>query len=93
MKKKIPEGELIRFHLTPAERTLVRDETLYDPDFANLADCEGNGFVVPMTLLDIEELQGDVAAAANHCSDKKVQARLDRFFEKLQRCLNKYEEV
>jgi hypothetical protein len=41
MKKKIPEGELIHFKLTPAERTLVRDETLYDPDFANLADCKG----------------------------------------------------
>ena len=34
MKKKIPEGETIRFRLTPAERTLVRDETFYDPDFS-----------------------------------------------------------
>jgi hypothetical protein len=93
MKKKIHDGAMVRFHLTSAERTLVRDETFYDPDFANLADCKGNGFVIPMTLLDIEELQGDVAAAANHCADKKVQARLDRFFEKLQRCLDKYEEV
>lgn len=93
MKKKIPEGEQIRFLLTSAERTLVRDETLYDPDFTNLADCKGNGFVIPMTMLDIEELQGDVAAAANHCADKKVQAKLDRFFDKLQRCLDKYEEI
>ena len=93
MKKKIPEGETIRFRLTSAERTLVRDETFYDPDFANLAECEGNGFVVPMTLLDIDELQGDVAAAANHCADKKVQAKLDRFYDKLQRYLDKFEEI
>ncbi|MBN2345811.1 MAG: hypothetical protein JXO51_05415 [Candidatus Aminicenantes bacterium] len=93
MKKKIPEGAAIRFRLTPAERALVRDETLYDPDFANLAECEGNGFVVPMTLLDIEEILGYVAAAGNHCADKKLQAKLDRFFEKLQRCLDKYEEI
>jgi len=93
MKKKIPEGETIRFRLTSAERTLVRDETFYDPDFANLAECEGNGFVVPMTLLDIDVLQGDVAAAANHCADKKVQAKLDRFYDKLQRYLDKFEEI
>ena len=93
MKKKIPEGETIRFRLTPAERTLVRDETFYDTDFANLAECEGNGFVVPMTLLDIDELLGYIAAAANHCVDKKVQAKLDRFYDKLQRCLDKYEEI
>ncbi|MBU4267280.1 MAG: hypothetical protein KJ808_00280 [Acidobacteria bacterium] len=93
MKKKIPEGAMIRFRLTPAERMLVRDETFYDPDFANLAECEGNGFVVPMTLLDIDELLGDVAAAANHCADKKVQAKLDRFYDKLQRYLDKYEEI
>jgi hypothetical protein len=93
MKKKISEGKTIRFRLTPAERTLVRDETLYDPDFANLAECKGNAFVVPMTLLDIEELQGHVAAAANHCVDKKVLAKLDRFYDKLQRCMDEYDEI
>ncbi|MBN2400106.1 MAG: hypothetical protein JXI33_07175 [Candidatus Aminicenantes bacterium] len=93
MKKKIPEGETIRFRLTPAERTLVRDETFYDPDFANLAECEGNAFVVPLTLLEIDELLGYVAAAANHCVDKKLLAKLDRFYDKLQSCLDKYEEI
>ena len=93
MKKKIPEGSMIRFRLTPAERTLVRAETLYDPDFATMAECEGNAFVVPLTLLDIEEIQGYVAAAANHCADKKLQTKPDRFFEKLQHCLDNYGEI
>ena len=92
MRKKIPAAEKIPVLLTPADRDLIRDETFYDPDFASLAECRGKGLVVPLTLADIEDLQGYVAAAANHCPKQKLQSRLDRLFDKLQHYLDRYEE-
>ncbi len=92
MRKKIPAAEKIPVLLTPADRDLIRDETFYDPDFASLAECREKGLAVPLTLADIEDLQGYVAAAANHCPERKLQSRLDRLFDKLQRYLDGYEE-
>lgn len=92
MRKKIPATEKIPVLLTPADRDLIRDETFYDPDFAKMAECRGNKLVVPLPLVDIEDLQGYVAAAANHCPQRKLQSRLDKLFDKLQRYLDQYEE-
>lgn len=92
LRKKTSAAEKIPVLLTPADRDLIRDETFYDPDFAKMAECRGNKLVVPLPLNDIEDLQGFVAAAANHCPKRKLQARLDKLFEKLQRYLDGYEE-
>lgn len=92
MRKKIKPDAKLPVAISESERELVREDTLYDPDFAKLAECRGKELVVPMTLEDIEDLQGYVAAAANHCEKRQLQARLDRLFEKLQRFLDEYEE-
>lgn len=92
MRKKTKPDMKLPVVITENERELVREDTLYDPDFATLAECRGKNLVVPMTLADIEDLQGYIAAAANHCEKRQLQARLDRLFEKLQRFLDKYEE-
>jgi hypothetical protein len=65
-RKKIPFGTKLPVKLTLRERDLICDETLYDTDFANLAVVDGNGVRVELSLDDIEDLQGYVAAAANH---------------------------
>ena len=45
-----------------------------------------------MSLDDIEELQGHVAAASNHTDTKQLQRRLDKVFEKLDRFLDDYDD-
>ena len=45
---------------------------------------------VMMTLDEIDDLSGYVAAEANHCADKKRQKKLDTVFEKAQDLLDRY---
>jgi hypothetical protein len=44
------------------------------------------------SLGDIEEIQGHVAASANHTDDPKLGKRLDRICSKLQRFLDSYDD-
>jgi hypothetical protein len=91
-RKKIPYGTKLPVKLTLRERDLIHDETFCDPDFARLAVVEGKGFSVDLSLDDIEEIQGYVAAEANHMKNKKLQKELDRLFDKLQVYLDTYDE-
>ena len=70
--------------LTIRERNLIRDETFCDPDFAKVAVTEGKYIIVNLSLDEIEEIQGYVAAEANHTKNSKLQKELDRLFNKLQ---------
>jgi hypothetical protein len=45
-----------------------------------------------LSLDDIEEIQGNIAAGANHTRNKKVQRELDSIYEKLQRFLDDYDD-
>lgn len=56
------------------------------PDFESrlrLAVISGSQFVARLTLRDIDELAGYVAAEANHCDDPKVQRALDAVHDRL----------
>ena len=91
-QKKIPYGTKLPVKLTLRERDLIRDETFCTPDFAKFAVVEGNGIKVDMSLDDIEEIQGYIAAEANHTENKKLQKELDRIFGKLQLFLDNYDD-
>ncbi len=90
--KKIPYGEKIPVKLTERERDLIQKETFFDPDFGKLAVADGKGIRVDLSLDDIEEIQGYIAAEANHAKNKKIQKDLDKLFEKLQVFLDTYDE-
>jgi hypothetical protein len=47
---------------------------------------------IEFSLDDWEQLGGFVAAEANHTDDKKLQTKLDRIFEKIQKILDTYED-
>jgi len=91
-RKKIPYGSKLPVKLTLRERDLIRDETFYDPNFANFAIIDGKGIKVDLSLDEIEEIQGYVAAEANHTENKKIEKRLVRFFDKLQVYLDRYDD-
>ena len=91
-RKKIPYGTKLPVKLTLRERDLIRDETFCDPDFARLAVVEGKGIRVDLSLDDIEEIQGYVAAEANHTKNKKLQKELDLLLDKLQVYLDTYDD-
>ncbi|MEE8202011.1 MAG: hypothetical protein V3R29_12695 [Candidatus Acidoferrales bacterium] len=91
-RKKIPYETKLPVTLTLRERDLIRDETFCDPDFARLAVVEGKAIRVDLSLDDIEEIQGYVAAEANHTKIKKLQKELDQLFGKLQLYLDTYDD-
>ncbi|MCH8054877.1 MAG: hypothetical protein IH857_01825 [Deltaproteobacteria bacterium] len=91
-RKKIPYGMKLPVKLTLRERDLIRDKTLCDPDFARFAIVEGKGIKVELSLDDIEEIQGYVAAEANHTKHSKLQKELDQLFGKLQVLLDTYDD-
>jgi len=47
---------------------------------------------VMLSLDDIEDLMGYVAAEANHTDDKKLQNTLDKIFNRLNDYLSKYDD-
>jgi len=91
-QKTIPYGTKIPVALTFHERDIIRDETFCDPNFARVAAIEGKGITVALSLDEIDEMQGYIAAAANHSENRKLQKELDRLFEKFQVLLDAYDD-
>lgn len=89
-RTKIPYGTKLPVKLTVHERDLIRNETFCDPDFAKVAVIDGKNVRIDLSLDDIEDIQGHIAAIANHTKNKKLQKELDRLFDKLQVYLDTY---
>ncbi len=93
MKREIiPMGAELPVKLTLRERNLIREETFYDPDFAQFALVVSSGIQVDLSLDDIEDIQGYVAAEANHTEDRNLERELDKLSDKLQAYLDKHNE-
>ena len=71
---------------------LIRNATLCNPDFARFAVIEGKGVILNLSLDDIEEIQGYIAAEANYTKSRKLQKDLDRLFSKFQVYLDTYDD-
>jgi hypothetical protein len=91
-RRKIPFGRKLPVHLSIGQRDLIRDHTFYPGDVLTLALADGKGIRLDLTLDDIEEIQGYVAAEANHCENPKLQKQLDALFEKFQGFLDSHDD-
>ena len=88
-KKQIQPGEKVPLKLTVTERKLVlEDVTCLDTNYEQIIRDTPSGKSVMMTLDDLDDFGGFIAAEANHCNDSKKQKKLDIVFEKVQRLLN-----
>lgn len=90
--KKIPSGTKLPIILTLKERDAIRDMTVGDPDFGRMGIVEGKNIKIMMSLDDIEDIQGYVAAEANHTKNKILQKQLDKIFAKFQHFLDRYDD-
>lgn len=85
-RKYVAPGSRVPFRLSERERDLVLAMAYLDPDIeARLREAvsAGPGFVAELTLDDIDELAGSVAAEANHCDEARRRSGLDRIFDRL----------
>ncbi len=82
----IQRGERIPVRLSPGQRDLILDRTFIDPELQQhlrVAEADGASIVVRLSLDDLDDLLGHVAAEANHSKDAKLGKRLDRLYERL----------
>ncbi len=91
-RKRIPYGTKLPVSFSSKELEDIRELTMIGEEFGRYAVVEGKRLRLDLSLDDIEEIQGHVAAEANHTRDKKRQRRLDELFEKFQKFLDRYDD-
>ncbi len=77
------------------ERDLILAETFIDRSMERafrLAEVKGARVIVPLSLSDIEDLMGHIAATANHTDDRKLERKLDAVWERLDKYEDRYED-
>jgi DNA-binding MarR family transcriptional regulator len=85
-RKRIKPGQFVDVRLTPEERDLIVERTLIDGEMeARLrgATARGLNLVVQLTLDDVDDLAGHIAAEANHCSEPFVRRAMDAVYNRL----------
>jgi pRiA4b ORF-3-like protein len=90
-KKLVGPGEKVGLKLTAAERTLLLEElNCLPPEYERGIRSTETSKPIMLTLDELDDLGGSVAAEANHIADKKLQKKLDTVFEKIQHLLETY---
>lgn len=90
-KQQIHPSEKLPLKLTAAERTLVLEGlTCFDQEIEQVIRDTPSGKAVMMSLDDLDDFGGYVAAEANHCKEKKKQKSLDAIFQKVQDLLDRF---
>ena len=82
----IQPGERIAVRLSPEQRDLILDHTFIDRELQqqlSVAEADGASIVVRLTLDDLDDLLGHVAAEANHSEDARLGKRLERLWDRL----------
>ena len=85
-RKRITPGDRIPFRMSIVERDLVVDRAFLDTEIEQLlrtASMSGSRLVVGLTLDDIDDLAGCIAAEANHSDDARARRSLDAIFDRL----------
>ena len=85
-RKRIKCGQRVAFRLTRQERDLIVERTSVDAEIEERlrnARSSGTDLIVDLTLDDVDDLAGHVAAEANHCSEARVRRVLDALYDRL----------
>ena len=91
-RKRIPNGTKLPVLLSRRQVELVTDHTFADPAALSHGVVKGTRIVFQLSLDDIEEIQGYVAAEANHTDNQKLQKELQRLWSHFQQFLDSYDD-
>jgi hypothetical protein len=87
----IQPGQKLELDLTPAERKVILDHlTTLPPEYEALLKKVHPEQPLLLTLDEIEDFSGYVAAEANHMKNKKLGAVLDSAYEKMAELLDTF---
>lgn len=91
-RKRIPYGTKLPVSFSRKELEDIRELAMIGKEFGQHAVVDGKRLRLDLSLDDIEDVQGHVAAEANHTRDRKRQQRLDKLFDKFQKFLDRYDD-
>ena len=92
-RKYIKPETRLRCRFSSRQRDLILERTMLDSEIEKRlrdATAMGSKIAVELTLDDIDDLLGCVAAEANHSDDGKVRRLLDPVCDQLSRLLDQY---
>ena len=92
-KIRIEAKETVGLKLTPEERQMLLTSLIFtSKQLENRLRLTIVGQQqVQLTLDDLDELAGCVAAEANHTKDRRLQRKLDRIFDRVERLMQMFE--
>jgi hypothetical protein len=91
-RKKIQYGMKLAVSFAQADVELIREHTFADPKLLGLGVAKGGTITGQLSLADIEELQGYVAAQANRSKAGKLPKKLYHVYDYLQTFLDTYDD-
>jgi hypothetical protein len=94
-RTKIEYDQPVEIAMTPRQRNLILEHAMIGLDVTRplqMALVKGKKLIVRLTLDDLDEINGYIAAEANHTDDKKLQRELDQLFELLQTTMESYDD-
>jgi len=89
-KKNLPYERKLPVKLTLRERDLIRSTMFLNSDFDKDGTVVGESITVNLSLDEIGEIQGYIAAEANHTRNSKLERELNQLFDKLQTLLDEH---
>jgi hypothetical protein len=93
MKKFTKKGEKVGLSLTAAERKLILEEPIHiHGKLAEPIRNTATKALVMLTLDDLEDLGGYIAAEVNHTTDKKLRKKLDTVYFRIQGMLETHSD-
>lgn len=94
-RKKIEPGEPVAVAITLRQRELIMEHTFAEPDLTEpfrQAKAKSGKLLVKLSLDELDELRGYVAAEANHAENKKLKRELDDLFQHLTTTMESYDD-
>jgi len=88
----MPYGTKLPISFSGQELDDLRGCSMIGEEFGRDAVVDGKKLRLDLSLDDIEEIQGHVAAEANHTRNAKRRQRLDKLFDKFQKFLDRYDD-
>ncbi len=94
-RKVVGVDEHVPVRLSLRQRQLILDHTFADPGLTKrleVLEVRNRSVTAGYTLSEIDELAGFVAAEANHCLDRKLEAELMKLFVALASYEDRYRD-
>jgi hypothetical protein len=91
--KKVAVDEAVPLRLSVADRDLILAHTYADQELTaplEAAKVERSTITVRYALWELEELEGHIAAAANHTANRKLRQKLDDLYDRIERVETSY---